>query len=108
MAAPGLTGIKPDEDPDDLDFDELPDPDLNKVAAGGIFVFEYSGAAAGPNFTLYERTGLVMSPDLTGSSRVYRRLGEAIARLKLSEDAEESLGDDVNLLFSELTVQRTR
>ncbi|MBC02971.1 MAG: hypothetical protein CMJ34_06675 [Phycisphaerae bacterium] len=106
VGAPGLTGIKPDADPDDFDFDVLPDPDVNKYSAGGIFVFEYDGIPQGPYLTKYERTGLILAPDPSGDSRIFQRLGESMSRYKLSLDEEDSLGDDINLFFTELTVQK--
>ena len=41
VGAPGLTGAQEDNDPDDLDFDKVPDPDDLLYAMGAAFVYEF-------------------------------------------------------------------
>ena len=76
VGAPGLTGAQEDRDPNDLDFDELPDPDDLQYAMGAAFVYKFDNDNFGSPFgTLYDRIGLVRSPEENRADRFYRRLG---------------------------------
>ena len=106
IGAPGLTGVQDDVDPDDNDFDEDPDPDLDLFAMGGVHVFEYDGNNNNGFQTLYDRTGLIVVPECRENSAVYRRLGESLARVTLTYDEEDELGDDLELLLGELAIRK--
>ncbi len=106
IGAPGLTGIQPDVDPDDFDFDILPDPDREQLAMGGVFVFEYSNIPGGPFGSQFQRTGLVLTPERENASNAYRRLGESMSRIKLTPDEEDALGDDLELFMVELSADK--
>ena len=107
VGAPGLTGAQEDRDPDDLDFDELPDPDDLQYAMGAAFVYKLDNDNFGSPFgTLYDRIGLVRPPEDNRADRFYRRLGGHLARRDLRPENPKTSDDEVTVFLSELAVPR--